>query len=438
MGIEVEASIPISTSNPAAGNGDQRLRAFLGGGVQEGTQFQAPAAPPNDFHIESDHDALGTQIEAERGLLNHQITALGGATIPQMNAHRVGNVEYVTHPAGPVPAFDVETNPGLTAFRNCVTAMAADIQNRHTQATNLTMTPVAGGVYNVGVPPLGDWGTFQAANGLNPADVTNARNRILARVSPILYVQATVGVLLNKISSFLRRAGGKANLTGGIQSPTTNAARLLTRNAADVASGALSQVQGLPRVVRRSGTLKGYLSVLVSYIFGNYVARNQNVDKNVAAFFSKRKLNKVQRELSVNKRPDQWAAPQRNQLIQNIQNGVDTRLQRPDTIYYWNQYNDNNGPLGDWRNVWLPGVLSGAADNFTGVQVAGRQIQPTDHPRGRTITPGPGRANRGAVGAQQHSGVLPLEYRHIATHPTAAGLLALANEIAADLRRANR
>jgi hypothetical protein len=435
MGIEAEMSVPAPLTGPA-GTAQQRVTSFLAGSQLAGQNIQPLA---NGFEIETDHDQVSTEVlNALTQINNH--AAMAGAPIALVTpAEKVPNMEYKSQP------FDEETAAGRTAFRNTVVAMAADMTARYN--AGLAGQLVIGG-YTIGLPPLADWNAFGVALGLPAGLVQGAHAAILAQMRPGLYLQVTAGILPKKIGKLMGQAAGNRNvaaLNTIIGPPAADAMeRLLTSGASDAAWAALGQVPGLTRDQRRSKSLWGYLSLVIAYLYGNYIFWNGGtVDKNLTPFLSKTPLHQIQLELDTAKRPDQWPAARRLALQNAIDAAVVARVGQPDVAPFWPAAagGHNGGPLGNWRGVWLPGLLlgnnPGGADAFSAAQLAGRTIAPEDHARGKVIAPGPGRVARGAPGAAQKSGVIPLEFRHIEGRPTPAQLLAFVNRMIDFVRMVN-
>jgi hypothetical protein len=437
MGIEAEMSVPAPVDGPAT-TAAERIRSFLGGSEIPGQNIQPSA---NGFEIETDHDQLGTEIEGARTFVNSRLGLL--AQIPLAAAgHKVPNLEYKTIP------YDEETATGRTQFLATVDAMAVDMAQKYTNGR--TGQFVVNG-YRIGMPVEQDWLDFANAVGIQQNTIQSIRNSILQRIRPNLYLQVTAGILPKKIAKHLNAAAGNRNvasLRNTIAHGADAMERLLTSGAVTTARRVLSRTEGLTRSQRNSNSLLGYLSLVTSYLYGNYVYYNGNtVGKNLVPFLSKTPLHRVQLELDTDNRPDQMTAEVRQALKDELQAAVVARVAEDDVAAFWPAAVGvhTGGPLGDWQNTWLPAVLEGnnvgGADAFTTGQLAGRTIAPEDHARSKQITPGPGRVARNPANADgtpdEYGGVIPLEFRHIESSPDPAGLRAYVEQVIAYVRRVN-
>ncbi|MBW4670991.1 MAG: DUF4157 domain-containing protein [Cyanomargarita calcarea GSE-NOS-MK-12-04C] len=445
MGIEAEMSIPAPVNGVAATAND-RIRLFLGGSQNPGQNIQPLA---NGFEIETDHDQLGTEIEGARNAINaniNQAVAGGAAARPPIAlvtaGHKVPNVEYKSAP------YNEEDPVNRQAFLTTVGLMAVDMAQKYQRARQEQF--VVGG-YRIGVPIEQDWLDFAVYNHLSAPFIQAVRNTILARVTPNLYMQVTAGILPKKIAKHLQVASGNlevASLRGTIHHNADAMEALLTSGAVTTANLVLKQVVGLTSDQRSSKSLKGFLSLAISYLYGNYIYYQGNtVGKNLVPFLSKTPLNEIQLELDTNKRPDQMAPHVRTSMQNIIIANVLARVGQPDVQVFWPVGgNHNNGPLGNWQHTWLPKVLEGnnpaGADAFTNAQLAGRTIDPEDHARSKQITPGPGRTARNPANPNgtpdEYGGVIPLEFRHIADRINPADLIHFVRRMIDHVRAVNR
>jgi len=324
-------------------------------------------------------------------------------------------------------------------------AAAADMATKY---VNGTTGQFVAGNYRVGVPPLADWlgfaahcrNTLAVPAAISDQAVTDIRAAIVARMRPNLYMQVTAGILPKKIAKLMNRAAENrdvASVSKTIAHGADAMEKLLTSGAGEAAKAAMNATNGLTRSQKNSNSMHGFLALVISYLYGNYIFyRCNTVAKNLVPFLSKTPLNRIQRELDVDNRPDQFAPATFNALKTNIENGVLARVALPDVQAFWVGGAHNGGPLGDWQNVWLPGVLDGTGDAFSVAQLAGRTINPEDHAKGKDITPGPERALRNPGGEEQ-MGVIPLEFRHIEGTPDPAGLRGFVQQMITFVRGVN-
>lgn len=436
LGVEAELSVPVTLAPVGAANADDRIRAFLGGGVWYDTALSPMVG---NYSKKADHGPIGTVIENARQQMDVAVQGHGYAPIPQLNGGtKPAIMEYATAP------FQVHTNAQRTALRNCITAMAVDIAAVHAAAAG-GVTPIAhgGGNFLVGVPPVADFTAFEAANGLAGGTGAAIHANIVNNINDQLYVQMTMGVQLRRMQEFQKKLRRNRHLASQAGLGDPNHAiliRLVTDYAAADAGRVVSNLALLPADVRRSKSLKGYTTLLFAYIFGSYVYRQVDIAKNMVAALSKTPLHVVQQELDVAKRPDQWAAPTRAAFQAAIIARAINRLQTPVFQTYWPAGNHNAGLLGNWQANWLPNVLSGASDSFAGDAANPGQlvmgpnpaddhtIAPENDQNSKAITGGPGRpAGRAAPHAAEVSGVIPMELRFIEERPQPGQLLALVN-----------
>ena len=424
MGIEGELSVPVSTTGANA-NGTQRVTTFLAGGVQEGTQIEPMNA--QGYMKEADHD----DVSRESHNVLTQANANFGLGIP-VAAFRVANLEYKTRP------FDEENALERAAFQACITHMAHDMIAVTAAARN-GLTANAAGTHNVGLPPVADWQHFSAthaATGMAAGWGVSARNAINGYISTQPDVQITMGIRLEKIREHLTGVHGHQHLApAAAQNPNG----FLTLDPVATASVVINTTPGLTLAQRNSAALKGYFSLVIQYLHGNFAYRGANatVDKNMVGFLSKWPLHRAQRELDVAIRPDQWTPAQRAAVRQAIIAAVNARKNQADVAPLWQGImgGDNGGPLGDWR-AWLRRAMHGTSDVFSNVQITpARYLAPSDHINSTVINPGPHARPAGAGGAH-HSGVIPLEARHIGRVAPIA-LWGTVNSVIAHVRNTN-
>jgi len=435
LGVEAELSVPVTRAPVGAVNADDRIRAFLGGGVWYDTQL---AATVNNYTKKADHGPIGTVIENARQQMDVRAQHYGHAAIPQLHgATKPAIMEYVTDP------FPVNTRVQRNLLRNRITGMANNITPVHA-AAGVGVVPIAHGGLNflVGLPPVADFQAFAIANGMAAGVGTTIHANILANINDRLYVQMTMGVQLRRMPNFMKKLRKSPHLASqaGLGDPHhAQLLRLVTQYAAVDAKRVVSGLALLPRDVRRSKSLRGYTTLLMAYIFGSYVYRQVDIAKNMVAALSKTPLHIVQQELDVTKRPDQWLAPQRAAYQAAIIARAIHRLQQPMFQAYWPVGNHNARLLGNWQADWLPNVLNGASDTFAGTAAHPGQliigaapaddhtIAPEDDPGSKAIVAGPGRPVGRAAPNPAVSGVIPMELRFIEDRPQPDQLLALVN-----------
>lgn len=424
MGIEGELSVPVSVDAPAA-DGTARVTNFLAGGVQEGTAIE----PMNGqgYMKEADHD----DVSRESANVLTQANANFGLGIP-VPAFRVANLEYKTRP------FNEEVAAERVAFQACITHMAHNMIAVTAAARN-GLTANAAGTHNVGLPAIVDWQHFSATHvgtGMAAGWGTSARNAINGYISTQPDVQITMGIRLEKVREHLTGAHGHATLRpAAAQNPNG----FLTLDPVNTANAVINHTPGLTAAQRGSAALKGYFTLVIQYLHGNFAYRGPaaTVGKNMVGFLSKYPLHRVQRELDVAIRPDQWAPAQRTALYQSIVASVNTRRNQPDVAPLWQGImgGDGGGPLGNWRQ-WLRRAMRGHSDAFSAAQIGPpRYLAPSDHVNSTVINAGPNARPAGAGGAH-HSGVIPMEARHIGRVPPAA-LWGTVNNVITHVRNTN-
>lgn len=401
MGIEGELSVPVSTTGANA-NGTQRVTTFLAGGVQEGTAIEPMNA--QGYMKEADHD----DVSRESANVLAQANANYGLGIP-VPGFRVANLEYKTRP------FDEENALERAAFQACIAHMAHDMV-AVTFAARTGLTANAAGTHNVGLPAIADWNHFSATHAATTMPAgwgVSARNAINNYISSQPDVQITMGIRLEKLRGHLIGAQAHPHLSpAAAQNPNG----FLTVDPVITANVAISNCPGLTLAQRNSAALRGYFSLVIQYLHGNFAYRGNNatVGKNMVGFLAKWPLHRVQRELDVGIRPDQWLPAQRTALYNAIVAAVNARKNQADVAPLWQGImgGDNGGPLGDWRQ-WLRRAMRGHSDAFSANQIGvARYLAPSDHVNSTVIAPGPN-ARAAGGGGVHHSGVIPLEARHI-------------------------
>lgn len=445
IGVEAELSVPVTLAPVAAMNANDRIRAFLGGGVFYDTQLE-PAA--NGFKKSADHGPLGTVIENARVQMDLAVQQNGHPAIPQiLGGPKQAIMEFVTDP------FDVSTNANRGIFRNAIGLMVTDIGNVFANATaGVQATSLNNCI--VGLPPLADWQAFALANGLAQATGTAIHTNILQNMNDQLYVQMTMGVQLRRMQKFLKKVGRNQHLASQALVGDPNHAalvNLVTRHASDDARTVLNNTFGGGDIHNRrsSDSLRGYTALLLSYLYGSYVYSNVDIAKNMVAALSKTPLHIVQQEITVNKRPDQWTALERTNFQTAIFNRLVARLSAAPFQTYWVAGVHNAGLLGNWQAGWLPNVLNGGADSFAGdalnpgqlvlgpLPIHDHTIAPEDDPDSKTIVGGPGRPVGRSAPNVERSGVIATELRFIEERPTPGQLLPLVNRGIALVRSVN-
>lgn len=449
IGIEAELTVPVSQDLGGA-TADQRIRDFLSNGTPYNTLLAAPA---NGYKKTTDHDQLGKAvISGVQHQMDAAVLAKGFAGIPAP-ADYLGNIEYVTDQGAAPVAFDEETSASLKNFRASVKHMANDM-NATVAKAKANVHPIGGG-FQYGVPPVADWQNFCLANNLLAATGTAIHQNIVQNISDRLYVQVTAGITPRKIAAHLNRLGGDPRMAKLEEQYGPGAAErawvsLITTDAVTAATAAINAINanlpgGTPALaanIINSSSLKGFVSLIMSYIFGFYHTwrRVQGgagaLGKNVVASLSKVPLNQVQLELDAAKRPDQWLAAQRNTLEAQIIAVAINRLNgAPANRVGADDANVNAIITFNWQTAWLPQVLLGNAGGDPFFAVAGvNPIAPADHAQSKAINTGPGRAARNP-GGQERGGAIPMELRLIQEHPTPNQLLDLTNRAIRHVRK---
>lgn len=445
LGVEAELSVPVTPipAGPAAATADGRVRTFLCGSVFYDSVLSAPV---NNYIKKADHGPISTAIDNARQQMDVGVQAHGHPAMPPLHAGaKPGIMEFVTDP------FPVNTNAEVTHARTQIGLMAANIGAVHAAAAG-GVNPTGVGGYQVGVPPVADFQNFATANGLAAATGTAIHTNIVGLINDQLYVQMTMGVHLRSMTNFMDKLGPQRTFFWQDRTPSRLASqadigdpnhvalvRLVTKLATTDGKALVSNLGVLPAAVRNSASLKGYTSLLMSYIYGSYVYRQVDIAKNMVAALSKTPLHVVQQELDVADRPDQWAAADRLAYKNAIVAAAINRLQQATYQAYWPAGNHNAGLLGDWRAGWLPNVLSGASDSFAGDAANPGQlimgpaladdhtIAPEDDARSQAIAPGPGRPAARDAPNPTNSGVIPMELRFIEERPQPGALLTLVN-----------
>jgi hypothetical protein len=410
VGIEAEMTVPVTTDRDPK-TADERVRNFLGYGASYNQEAQAKA---NGFRIKTDKSEIAGEVKNAREKFDEYIEAGNKGQKKksqrkpiESNGKATAIMEYVSDP------FDEETE--RAAFKSTVEAMTADMQ---TKLANAVQGLYEMGTYMYGIPEEDDFKKFATRNRVAERSAVLYRNAIAKRINDELYLQVTAGILPSKLPAHMRMAMrpqnreqslGKVEELGLTSTQVLLVQRLLTRGAIDAAELAVARF-GLPNRVDAQDKkgLEGYLSLVISYIFGNYVLGPLigTVGKNMVPFLSKSPLNSVMTELDASVRPDQMSPKKRGKLIAQIIKQVEASVEAKDIRPLWR--NDNE-VLGAWRTKWLPDVLSGTEDWFTDRQLAAcTVIPPEPHDASRNI-------NRPASegGGTKQEGVIPVEYRLI-------------------------
>lgn len=468
IGVEAELHVPAFADGGAVTD-DQKIRAFLGGGLKYGTGL-APVAGGNDFKKEADHDVISATLEGMRQVVNGLLQTAGKAPIAKP-ANKIAIIEYITDP--PAHAFDETTAAGRKALKNCVAGMVQDM-NATLKAAKVGVTAFGGG-HSYGVYPQAVWDGFAAHNGLNQQALRNSHLTALNNIDSNLGVQVSAGIVPKGLTKFLKKVGEDASLTGNFKAnnaPGGNPApwiRLVTRDAASVADSIVSHIDTGVLVhhwygastplasseIRNSKSLKGFVSLIVAEVFAMFLARrawqggNPLLTKNVVAMLPRTPLTEVLRELDVAKRPDQWPAPQRNSLINQIVTRAALRLaQAPVNRAGGEPDNFAEAGGGTWQQ-WVSDMVSnpGGADAFFNHLGGMTQVDPHDHPSSKQIVPvlgaGAGidhpRPQKDAKGVpikKAKSGAVVSELRWI-RDVQPGGLMALVDNVVGKVRDSN-
>ncbi|MES2003474.1 MAG: DUF4157 domain-containing protein [Bacteroidota bacterium] len=463
IGIEAELTVPVSEAKGGAG-GDAIVRNFLDRGGDYGVEVAAAA---NGYKKTVDHDSLGTEIANVHLQMTDRIDAFNEAQkaagkaqvapLPAFAGEKHGNMEYSTDSGAATVAYDEESDAEMTTFRASIKHMAADMQTVLGNAKAGGFQGLANG-YQYGIPTQANWEDFCHANGIKKTYGASVYTALTNKMNNQLYLQVTAGVTPRKIADHLKKLGSNRRLSSlREQFPDRDEEKqwvgLLTTKAVTAAEAAIGSVNAnlpggiaeLPRAVVRSSSLKGFVSLIMTYIFGFYfmvrragLGGAQVLGKNVVSSLSKVPLNQIQLEIDVAKRPDQWVAGQRNTLTQRIiasalavLNGAPVNRVGADDA------GANNMAGADWQAAWLPDVLKGNVgqdvffDNMVGAKKA---LAPADHKQSKIIKTGAGRVNRNG-GVKEKGGAIPMELRLVQEHPTPAQLPDLVNNAITHLRK---
>ena len=422
VGVEAEISMPIYNPRYGAADGADRVASFLTGGVQEGNTFQGLA---DGFHIETDHDKLSTESRSLGLKIAEEIEDVE----LDFDAEKLGNMEYVSEP------FDEETAQGYRDLKACVEAMAEDMNDKY--ETVIDDSAPAGGGLRMGVPRESDWQAFAVAMHLPGRKMEGARNFILGFVKNSIYLQVTAGILPGRITNLMERAAKSAemsSLTKSVGSANTGAkfVKLLTTDSVAAAKGAIKATRGLSKKQKKSSSLLGYLSLVVSYLHGNYFYRGKGttVGKNMVSFLAKQPLNKAQEQLDTAVRPDQMDADVRAALGDAIVTRVKANVDDEVIKQYWQSTGHDGGPLGDWENGFLRDVLAGRDDGITVQWLCGRTIESDTHRLSKDIS-SPDEDDT------KKQGLIPLEFRHIEASSDPDGLWTFVDGIVQQVKKAN-
>lgn len=445
MGIEAELTVPVSKAPPPEASDDQKIRNFFSQGVQGGTEY---TDANNGYHTEADHDGLGDMIDNYREVLNKSLKKNGFEQIKKNN--KIANMEYVTDPGRDPRAYDEETDEGLREFRNSIMHMAANM-NTVVKNSKKQTNPIGNG-FQYGIPPQTTWDNFSNTNQLQQKEIRTVRQVLANRITDKLYVQINAGILPKRISKYLERLSEDTRLVSLREQYDDNTSKerawvkLLTRDAADDASKAVETTQGLSGEVQRSSSLKGFVSLIMSYIYGFYFDLRRGghgIWKNAVPALSKVPLHQVLLEIDRIKRPDEWGQNLRDNLRGRILHYAGNRLNGAPVRKQEEDDDKVNGALNfNWQTEWLPEILNGKKDRFT-VKTAGiNTIAPLDHPLSSQINIGTNRAQRNTDNTKEKygkefGGAIPMELRFIQEHPTPNQLLDLVNRAITQVRVTN-
>jgi hypothetical protein len=410
VGIEAEMTVPVTTDNNPH-TGEEFVRNFLGYGAGYNLDFQPSQ---NGFKIKTDKSEIAGEVKNAREKFDEFIEQGNKGKTPleqkapiAVNGQATAIMEYVSDP------FNEETE--RPQFKNTVDAMTADMNKKLVNARDgLYEKPP----YNYGIPEEAHFKSFAAANRVPERSAVRYREAIERKISDDLYLQVTAGILPSQLPKHLRTAAskkysdlmlGQVGALGLTDKRVAIVQQLLTAGAVDTAEAVVKMMK-LPKTVdaRNKQALTGYLSLVISYLYGNYVMERliATVHKNMVPFLAKSPLNVVQKTLDESVRPDHMSELDRGRLQAFIIQQVEARVAKNDVKPLWQK---DNAILGNWRTKWLPEVLSGAQDWFTDDQLAACTVIPPEaHAKSKDIS-----VPVGEGGGTTKEGVIPVEYRLI-------------------------
>lgn len=473
MGFEIESSNLPST--PAAADAVGRVRNFLTNSAEGEIGDRQPTWKRVSDHSKGLMDEINTERKTWATELRgqHQNELKTGYPFTAM-------IEYVTDPFDERSANDYESG-GLFGryFRNQVlgtNTMNATIGDIAQEIDDAKQNMIVMGTAQVGVPDEADWEDAAEYYQLQMPDEL-AYNRITARKlgkftrAAVMAqvnkdehnVQATMGILPEKINAFLTGAANQASVTDtpiSPQDPRSGPLAPQLQFLSDTMDRVDQEVDGLVHDLTGQGgelpsnnldeqaALGGFLRLLLHVTTGD-VARYGpgNVggnDKNMQAFLPKTPLHEIEKQLPKAVRPSSnrtWAFPTTfNAIVQRVYAAHLTVANHMTTLAGGDVLTqaqldgtDPESRLGAGSvRAYLRTVLAGSSDPNTAHAAAGR-LQPEKPSKGgrKGIATGNWIFNR-------QTRAVALELRHALRKVTRGGLLGFAQEIAALVRAAHQ
>lgn len=344
IGFEIEA-INLPATDPGAGD----VAAVTNLLTQDlGYAHDVPSGHAS-WKRETDHGGVGKIIEKQRLILANKAT-VNQADLQNKPASGVAHLEYITEPFAETEKATYD--PGWWARRAGyrtvygTNQMAATIGEIANDITNLTASVDGGtltGNSRVGIPPATAWDNAAVHYGMTQLDAQTARAKIVnAAAQAKLYVQATMGVLPEKIINFMRAAAnpakavnpvpvsaadrravsrnrGLARAAGGVGRAQRNAdfmqlSRVMMQRVLPAANTVVSGQTGLagplyttemPERAALAGLLTLVLQTsLASVIWEVPATRYGGTSKNFLSFLPKSQLHTLAKSLPTSVRPD--------------------------------------------------------------------------------------------------------------------------------------
>jgi hypothetical protein len=467
VGFEIESSNLPST--PAAADAIGRVRNFLTNSAEGEIGTRQPT-----WQRVSDHSkGLMDAINQQRKVWATELTGQNQAELRTGNPY-TAMVEYVTDPFDERSANDYEAGGLLGYLRNQVlgtNTMDATIGEIDQEIDDAKQNLMVLGGAQVGVPPVADWEEAATYYRLQFPDdenysETNAkgvgrltRKAVMDQVDKDEHnVQATVGILPEKINAFLAGAANQASVTGtsiSAQDPRVAGVAQLkfladTMGEVDQAVDALVQdltgaANELPtQIFDQQAALGGFLRLLLHVTTADIARYGPGDvggnDKNMQSFLPKTPLHIIEQLLPKEVRPSNqrtWLFPWTfNAIVQKVYDthlAVAAKMQRfPGGDVLTQAQVDGTDPAsrlgaGSVR-AYLRTVLAGSSDPNTAHQAAGR-LDPEKPSKG-----GREGVATGNWFSNKRTRAVAIETRHAVQKLPRAGLLTFAREIAALVR----
>ena len=424
IGFEVEYQVPTFgpptqdvTLWPDAADPDQAVDEFLFGGMKYGTKLGGSAKRgENSFRITTDHKGAISREPIRAGL------AAMGLLSPDKTKDPDGssNLEYVT---SPVDELAKGSDKVLGTMIDKVAKHATDTFGLASKDMVSPLSAPAAGV-KTGTPDTDIWAWLSDKNyeQIQPT-IKQFRNQILDRC----YVQATVGILPSAIGALFTQAR-----TGGLHK--ADETRTEIYDAVSTVTGAVRDaikehefIKGLQRSKDTESlyAITGMVRLLASYLIGEALSQTEAFPggsiKNAVPFLVK---------IDPAKLSDTFPGGLFFGVADDLLTVLAAELSQREEfkVKYWR---DLGYASRDREANW---VTSGSIKDLAKLFLQGK-TPGTDLQTGSTLPSYDPMTEINKSGVDSQG--IPLEYRYVEAHPTAAGLKAELMKLVAEARAIN-